>query len=64
MNAELVKSKEVGKGFAIGIVKQPNYRNNIMEYSVVRMNSESRYITLSRHKSLASAQAQFAKENS
>jgi hypothetical protein len=45
----LIKSAATGHGFRIGIIEQSG------TYSVIRMNENSKYITISRHKNLAAA---------
>ena len=52
MNANgvtLIKSAETGHGFRIGIIEQSGI------YSVIRMNEQCKYVTISRHKNLAAA---------
>ena len=52
MNANgirLIKSAETGHGFRIGIIEQSEV------YSVIRMNEQCKYVTISRHNNLAAA---------
>ncbi len=52
MNANgvtLIKSAGTGHGFRIGIIEQSGI------YSVIRMNENCKYVTISRHKGLGAA---------
>jgi translation initiation factor 2 alpha subunit (eIF-2alpha) len=47
--AQLITSANTSNGFAIGIVTQPNRYNGRPIFSVVRMDRQSRYVTISTH---------------
>lgn len=56
-NEILIASANIpnGDGFAIGIVSKVAHSNGATYFEVVRMNRQSRYVTLSRHSSEAAA---------
>ena len=54
-NELLIASANTSNGFAIGIVKSSNYRTGRDQFQVVRMDRQSRYVTISRHGDEASA---------
>lgn len=54
-NELLIASANTSNGFAIGIVKSSNYRTGRDQFQVVRMDRNSRYVTITRHASEADA---------
>ena len=54
-NELLIASANTAAGFAIGIVSKTAYTTGKTYFEVVRMDRQSRYVTLSRHSDEAAA---------
>lgn len=55
MNNALIASANTTAGFAIGIVTKAAFSTGKTYFEVVRMDRQSRYVTISRHGDEASA---------
>ena len=54
-NEHLIASANTSNGFAIGIVKNSNYLTGKDQFQVVRLDRQSKYVTISRHADEADA---------
>lgn len=54
-NELLIASANTSNGFAIGIVKSSNFRTGKDQFQVIRMDRQSRYVTITRHDNEADA---------